>query len=116
MRVTPNIKRASVKKFAQSAFAEGSTIRSDGYRSYIPALEGYTHEHKPYNPKSGLLHWLHVVISNATAFILGTYHGLPKTNLQSYLDEFCFRFSRRSFGPALLERLVLAIGTSVRLS
>ncbi len=105
MMVTPNIKRASVKKFAQSAFAEGSIVRSDGYRSYIPALEGYTHEYKPYDPNSGLLHWLHIVISNAKAFILGTYHGLPKENLQSYLDEYCFRFSRRFFGHALLERL-----------
>ena len=65
MQVTRNIKRASVKKFAQAAFAQGSTIHSDGYGSYIPALEGYTHEHKPYNPNSGLLHWLHIVISNA---------------------------------------------------
>ena len=116
MMVTPNIKRASVKKFAQFAFAEGSTIRSDDCRSYIPALEGYTHEHKPYDPNSGLLHWLHVVISNAIAFILGTYHGLPKDNLQSYLDEYCFRFSRRPFAPDLWLRLALAIGSSVRLS
>ena len=116
MMVTPNIKRASVKKFAQSAFAEGSTIRSDGYRSYIPALKGYNHEHKPYDPNSGLLHWLHIVIGNAKAFILGTYHGLPKNNLQAYLDEYCFRFSRRFFGPNLLMRLTLAVATSVRLS
>ena len=79
MQVTQNIKRASVKKFAQAAFVQSSTIHSDGYGSYIPALEGYTHEHKPYNPNSGLLHWLHIVISNAKAFILGTYHGLPKS-------------------------------------
>lgn len=116
MMVTPNIKRTSVKKFAQSAFAEGSTVRSDDYRSYIPALEGYTHEHKPYNPDSGLLHWLHIIISNAKAFILGTYHGLPKVNLQSYLDKHCFRFSRHHLGPALLECLALAIGNSIRLS
>ena len=109
MRVTSNIKQASVKKFAHAAFADGSIIRSDGYRSYIPALEGYTHEHSPYDPDSGLLHWLHIIIGNAKAFILGTYHGLPKANLQSYLDEFCFRFSRRSFGGALLERLAFAI-------
>lgn len=112
MWMTPNLKQASVKKFAHAAFADGSIIHSDGYRSYIPALEGYTHEYSPYDPDSGLLHWLHVVISNAKAFILGTYHGLPKANLQSYLDEFCFRFSRRSFGGALLERLVLAISRS----
>lgn len=56
------------------------------------------------------------MISNAKAFILGTYHGLPKKYLQTYLDEYCFRFSRRDFGPRLLERLALAVGASVRLT
>lgn len=116
MQLTQDIKRTAVKKFAQAAFAPGSIIHSDGYRSYIPALESYTHEHKLYDPNSGLLHWLHIAISNAKAFILGTYHGLPEKNLQSYLDEYCFRFSRRDFGPQLLERLALAVGLSVRLS
>jgi len=115
MKVTPNIKQASVRKFARSAFAEESVIRNDGYRSYIPALKDFSHEHKTYDPSSGLLHWLHIVVGNAKAFILGTYHGLPKDNLQSFLDEFCSRFSRRSLGPALLNRLVLAISASSRL-
>lgn len=112
MKVTPNIKQASVKKFVNVTVASASTIRSDGYRSYIPALESFAHEHKPYDPKAGLLHWLHIVISNAKTFILGTYHGLPKTYLQSYLDEYCFRFNRRSFGAALLSRLALAVSLS----
>ena len=60
MQVTQNIKRASVKKFAQTAFVQASTIHSDGYRNYIPAMEGYTHEQKLYDPDSGLLHWLHI--------------------------------------------------------
>ena len=109
MRVTPNIKQASVRKFAHAAFANGSEILSDGYCSYIPALENYIHEYQPYNPDSGLLHWLHIVTSNAKAFILGTYHGLSKKYFQSYLDEYSFCFSRRDFGAALLERLTLAI-------
>lgn len=50
------------------------------------------------------------------AFISGTDYGLPKDNLQSYLDEFCLRFSCRSFGPLLLDHLVLAIGLPVRLT
>lgn len=91
MSVAKNIKQASVRKFASSAVAAGSTIRSDGYRSYIPALENYIHEHKPYDPNGGMLHWLHIVVSNAKAFILGTYHGLSKDHLQSYLDEFAFQ-------------------------
>ena len=76
MRVTPNIKQVPVKKFAHAAFADGSEVHSDGYCSYIPALDGFIHEHKPYDPDSGFLHWLHIVLSNAKAFILGTYHGL----------------------------------------
>ena len=112
MRVTPNIKQASVRKFAHAAIADGSEIHSDGYCSYILALEGYTHEHKPYDSDSGLLHWLHIVISNAKAFILGTYHGLPKKHFQSYLDEYSFRFSRRGFSGALVDRLALAVSRS----
>ena len=115
MQVTPNIKQASVRKFTQSSFAENSVIHSDGYRSYITALKDFSHEHKTYDPSSGLLHWLHIIIGNAKAFILGTYHGLTKDYLQSYLDEFCFLFCRRSFGPALLDRLLLAISASSRL-
>lgn len=82
MQATPNIKQASVKKFAQSS-AGNSVIRNDGYHSYIPALKDFFHEHKTYDPRSGLLHWLHIIIGNAKVFNLGTYHGLPKNNLQS---------------------------------
>ena len=46
---------------------------------------------KKYEP--GDLRWLHKAISNLKAFLLGTYHGRC-TQLQSYLDEFCFRFNR----------------------
>lgn len=58
------------------------------------------------DPDPGLFHWLHIVISNAKAFILGTYHGLPKKFLQPNLDEYHFRFSCRGLGLRLLERLV----------
>lgn len=112
MSVTKNIKQSSVRKFANRTVAADSTIRSDSYRSYIPALEDYTHEHKTYDPNSGMLHWPHIVVSNAKAFILGTYHGLPKENLQPYLVEFAFRFSRRSFGGLLPQQLIHAVACS----
>lgn len=112
MKVTENIKSASVKKFARSSIEKGTNIRSDGYRSYPAALADFTHEAGEFDPTSGLLHWLHIVIGNAKAFILGTYHGLPKKNLQAYLDEFCYRFSRRFFKGDLFQRLTLAAATS----
>lgn len=53
MKVTKNIKQAAVKSFAEANIAPSSTIRSDGYRSYAPALSAYDHEPAVYNPDSG---------------------------------------------------------------
>ena len=79
--------------------------------------EGQGHDEKnmPYGFTSALLQWLHIVVSNAKAFILGTYYGLPKKSFQSYLYEYSFRFSRHDFDTAIAERLVIPIGTFARL-
>lgn len=94
------------------AIALGSVIRSDGYRSYAPALVGYDHQPTTYNPDNGLLHWIHIAISNAKAFILGTYHGLPGKHMNEYLAEYAFRFSRRDFGAGLFDRVAFALAAS----
>lgn len=112
MQVTKNIKKATVQHFAETTFQENSKIRSDGYRSYIAGLENFDHTHQVYDPQAGMLHWLHTVLSNAKAYIIGTYHGLPQKNLQDYLNEFCYRFCRRNLKGKLLDRLVLAVAVS----
>ena len=112
MKPTEDIKQASVKRFAQTSIEKGSVILSDGYRSYGPALTDYDHQPKTYDPENGMLRWLHIMIGNAKAFILGTYHGLPQKYLGDYLNEFCFRFSRRGFGEDLFHRLALAAAGS----
>ena len=50
MQTTDNIQQRSVRKFAQANIQAEATIISDGYRSYIPALKDYKHEHGVYNP------------------------------------------------------------------
>lgn len=114
MQVTNNLKQASVKKFAENHIEIGSEIHADEFKSYPPALEDkYKLETQTYDPSATELHWLHTIIGNAKAFIQGTYHGRPKENLQDYLDEFCFRFSRRYFHGKLFERLAIAAARSV---
>ena len=110
LKTTKDMCQKSVAEFAKSAIKQGAIIHTDGYRSYKKGLDGYEHQPKVYKPNTGLLHWLHVMISNAKAFILGTFHGLPKKNLDLYLSEFCFRFNRRNMN--LFERLVVAVSCS----
>jgi hypothetical protein len=98
MKILETVDGAAVKDFADGNVVKGSEIRTDGLNIYMPLAKcGYALNRKVYDPKNHPehLHWTHIVISNAKAFIAGTYHGLDAVHLQRYLDEFCFRFNRR---------------------
>lgn len=113
MQVVPNLKGKTIGKFAQNAIAEGSVVESDAYHSYRkPLSEKYLHEYQVFDADSEMLHWLHTIISNAKSFVLGTFHGLDKKHLQSYLDEFCYRFNRRRVESQLFARLGCAVMAS----
>jgi ISXO2-like transposase domain len=49
-----------------------------------------------------VLPWTHRVFANLKRWALGVYHGLRRKHLQSYLDEFAFRFNRRHTRHAAL--------------
>lgn len=96
MVVLPNLKGKTVGTFAKSAIAENSTVETDAYSSYRKPLgEKFNHNWQVFDADSGSLAWLHTIISNAKSFVQGTFHGIRKTHLQRYLDEFCWRFNRR---------------------
>jgi hypothetical protein len=44
--------------------------------------------------------------------VLGVYHGLRRKHLQSYLDEFVFRFNRR-YSPKTAFRSLLSIAAKI---
>jgi transposase-like protein len=114
IQVVRRIDARRVKKFAAAAIAPGSTIRTDGLNVYRCLEKRYIH--KPViatkTGKEGILKWVHVIISNAKAFITGTFHGLDSKHLQRYLDEFCYRFNRRTREPELFDRLLLACASA----
>ncbi len=53
----------------------------------------------------------HRVFANLKRWALGVYHGLRRQHLQSYLDEFVFRFNRRHTRHAAF-RSLLGIATT----
>lgn len=119
MKVVNNLKGQTIVDFALAHIAEGSTISSDSYRSYCRLREeDFLHEAQDFKPKEDNDHlkWLHTIIGNAKAFISGTYHGLGSKHLQSYLDEFCYRFNRRSFSDEIFNRVLYSCLLSRRLS
>ena len=111
MKVIDNLKSSTMADFAKQAISPGTTISTDQYRSFNKLnKEGFMHTSTKFNRKDNPDHlkWLHTVISNAKAFIGGTYHGLDSKHLQFYLDEYCYRFNRRKFKGQLFNRLLNA--------
>ena len=110
MSVADSIDGKTLKAFAKANISSGSSIFSDGLSPYNALAEDYTHEPLAFDSEKNPDHlkWLHTMLSNAKAFIGGTYHGLDKKHLQAYLDEFCFRTNRRKFKGQLFNRLVSA--------
>jgi len=111
MEVVDTVDGKAVEDFAYNNVAKGSEIRTDGLRVYnVLASENIVHTKQKYDPKNQPehLHWLHIIISNARAFISGTYHGLHKKHLQRYLNEFCYRFNRRWTNGGIFSRLLRA--------
>ena len=108
MQVVEDVTSKTLQQVVGKAVAPGAKIECDGYRSYRN-LSGVELDSKKYEP--GDLHWLHKAISNLKAFLLGTYHGRC-TQLQSYLDEFCFRCNRRKTGDQIFLRLASTVAAS----
>ena len=99
--------------FLGANLATGVTARTDGWVGY-PATSGPTHD--PHVVENMAFHivlpWHHRVFADFKIWALGVYHGLRRQHLQSYLDEFVFRFTRRRSRHAAF-RSILGIGVAI---
>jgi transposase-like protein len=86
-------------------------FRSDGWQAYHVLRADHQLKMGPIPPQrlDRELHWVHIAISLAKRFILGTYHGVSGKYLQPYLDEFCYRFNRRQHGNRIFSHLLTAL-------
>jgi transposase-like protein len=110
MKVIEAVSTDEIKRVAEEFIQKGSTISTDGHRSYNQLEDNYTHKSQNYYESNNteFLRWLHVIIGNAKTYILGTYHELEDKFLKAYLDEFCYRFNRRFNTKQLFGRLLNA--------
>lgn len=102
MRKIPDASSDSLLPFVIDSIEPGSTVHTDGWGGY-QGLEakGYRHEvtvlRKKKRTASELLPRVHRVASLLKRWILGTFQGAVSTeHLDYYLDEFTFRFNRRT--------------------
>jgi len=91
--------RETLHAFISQSVEPGSTVISDGLHSYCD-LTGYVHQRqirKRMDENEALLPRVHRVISLLKRWLLGTHQGaVEHEHLDDYLNEFTFRFNRRT--------------------
>jgi len=100
LRRVPDASKASLHGFIAEAVEPGSVVRTDGLPSYL-GLESYRHDRQVQRRQPAgaepLLPRVHRVVSLLKRWLLGTHQGAVRVeHLDDYLDEFTFRFNRRT--------------------
>lgn len=100
LSVIKNSSSNEIDNVIQKMVSTGSTIRSDGWAGYSNLNTiGYSHISATNNniKNHDEIQAAHRVASLLKRWIVGTHHGaISHKNLPYYLDEFTFRFNRRT--------------------
>ncbi len=103
----PDNSAASIEAFVRANVKPGTTLLTDGHRSY-PGLTDYRHDPRTVGKMAGhvVLPWIHRVFSLMKRWGLGTYHGLRRKHVDTYLNEFVFRYNRRFYRHVSFETML----------
>jgi len=90
----------SLHHFIMENIQTGSNLLTDGWNGYNGIeKKGYKREIRIHSGEAvdeKLLPHVHTIVSLLKRWLLGTHHGaVEEKHLQSYLDEYVFRFNRR---------------------
>ena len=102
MRQIADASAESLLPFVAESITPGSVVHTDGWQGYSPlGTKGYGHEvtqlHGQKKAASELLPRVHRVVSLLKRWLMGTHQGaVSHKHLDYYLDEFTFRFNRRT--------------------
>lgn len=98
IRVVPDCSGATYGRFAEEHLDRSAHVRTDGWKGVTGGLKGWPGlDQRKFDETDAdaSLPTVHHLISNFQSWALGTFHGLSLQRLQSYADEFSWRYSHR---------------------
>ena len=101
LQVSNDCSSDSIDPFMRNNIDQKSLVITDGWSSYTPVeKKGYHHQRvlqTKAEDKSNVLPGINLIASLFKRLVIGTFHGrCDRKHLQPYLDEYVFRFNRRT--------------------
>lgn len=105
INVVESLSKKDIAYEARSMVCKDAIVLTDGKTSYR-VLDSIVKKHKAVIVKDKtevckIFPWVHIAISNVRKKILGLHHSVQENYMQNYLNEFCYKFNRRTKGKAL---------------
>lgn len=95
-----------LRKIFEKHISESAAVKTDKWSGYIPLKEAYPKLEQEYSNKGNSFKELHLHIMNLKNWLRGFHHHVSEQYIQRYLDEFHFRFNRRSFRNSIFHKLL----------
>ena len=122
LQVVPDCSGDVLKQFVHMNVVPGSHLGTDGWKGYNFASKSYTHSKiiaSKTVDKNSVLPGVHRIASLVKRLMLGTFQGrFGPEHLQSYMDEYVFRFNRRTsrnIGKKFM-RIVQQVSSSTKMT
>lgn len=109
MKLLNDLSKETTNAQVKQAIDSKVSATTDGANNYNDLASNLT-DHKAVviqdkKETSKILPWVHIAISNAKRLLLDVHHSIGEEYLQSYLDEFCYKFNRKYFN-SVFDRMV----------
>ena len=111
MQLLENLSKKITNEHVEKTIDPQASATTDGANNYNDLTDKLI-QHKSVviedkKDNSKILPWVHIAISNAKRLLLDVHHSIGNDYLQSYLDEFCYKFNRRYF-DSVFDRIVIS--------
>ena len=112
-----NASAASFKPFFETYISKDSKVITDEWKGYIPLKKTYTNLEQLKSENGKSFQDIHIHIMNLKGWLRGIHHHCSKERLQGYLDEYNFRYNRRSNMDTIFDSLIkkMVLNNPIRL-
>ena len=105
-RVFEDYSAESLKPIFDTHVKNDAQVLADGWRGYSPLKENYPDLKQVLSEKGKNFKMPHIQIRNFKNWLRGVHSYCNKEYLQRYIDEYFFRFNRRSHRISILDKII----------
>ncbi len=104
-KVIPNAGAKELGEFMRSTISKDASVRTDGWTGYNPLVKDFPNLIQEKSKKKGKnFKQMHRVIMGFKGWLRGIHHHA--NHLQSYIDEYTYRFNRSFMKENIFENLI----------